>query len=354
MTGGAEPYRRSLAEHHFSKKSLTMKKILFLALLLSVSAIAGVNAADKKDKKKQKAPVAQPLVLAGERDSISYAAGMAATEGLLPYLRQQYGVDSASVKYFVEALKESLGKTNDPIMKARNAGFAIASMVQERMIPQLSQTFEGTKDSLKQETFYKGFLAAIEGDTTVYTTSKAGEYFAQNRARVEEGKNAAWKQENVAWLEANKQKEGVKTTSSGLQYKVLTQGQGEVAGATDQVTVKYEGKTIDGNVFDSSYKRNPQTTSFRPNQVIKGWTEALTMMPVGSKWELYIPANLAYNERQAGSIKPFSTLIFTVEVVSVQREKTAEKAPEASSAKPATTAKAAKAKPVKRKIGKRK
>jgi len=331
-----------------------MKKILFLALLLSVSAIAGANAADKKNKKKQKAPEAQPLVLVGERDSISYAAGVANTNGLIPYLQQQYGVDSTNMKYFVEALKESIGKVNDPVQQARNAGFAVARLVQDRMLPEMGEAFEGTKDSLNHDIFYKGFIAAIEGDTTVYTFKEASEYFSQTRAHMAEQKSAAWKQENLAWLDNNKLKEGVKTTASGLQYKVLTQGHGTVAGPTNEVTVKYEGKTIDGNVFDSSYKRNPQTTTFRPNQVIKGWTEALTMMPEGSKWELYIPANLAYNERQAGSIKPFSTLIFTVEVVSVQAEKAAEKAAEASTAKAATTAQKATAKPVRKATRKRK
>ena len=87
----------------------------------------------------------------------------------------------------------------------------------------------------------------------------------------------------------------------------------------DEVTVKYEGRLIDGTVFDSSYERKEQTNTFRPTQVIKGWTEALLMMPVGSKWELYIPYDLAYGERQAGKIKPYSTLVFTVEVVGVKK-----------------------------------
>ncbi|MBQ5378509.1 MAG: FKBP-type peptidyl-prolyl cis-trans isomerase, partial [Prevotella sp.] len=104
------------------------------------------------------------------------------------------------------------------------------------------------------------------------------------------------------------------------------QGTGAIPTKTDKVVVKYEGKMIDGTVFDSSYKRNPQTSSFRCDQVIKGWTEALTMMPVGSKWELYIPENLAYGERQAGQIKPYSTLIFTVELENIEAEAKATEA----------------------------
>ncbi|WP_443732966.1 FKBP-type peptidyl-prolyl cis-trans isomerase, partial [Xylanibacter rarus] len=123
---------------------------------------------------------------------------------------------------------------------------------------------------------------------------------------------------------ANKTMEGVVSLPSGLQYKVLVKCNGEITSVDDEVTVKYEGRLIDGTVFDSSYKRPGETAKFRPNQVIKGWTEALTMMPVGSKWELYIPQNLAYGDRKAGAINPYSTLIFTVEMVSVEKAKKPE------------------------------
>ena len=122
------------------------------------------------------------------------------------------------------------------------------------------------------------------------------------------------------------------------------------------MTVKYEGKLIDGTVFDSSYKRNPQTTDFKPEQVIKGWTEALCMMPEGSKWELYIPQNLAYGERAAGgTIKPFSTLIFTVELVKVKNEEPkAEKTETADAAKKAPAKKPVAKKKVRKAVAKKK
>lgn len=105
---------------------------------------------------------------------------------------------------------------------------------------------------------------------------------------------------------------------SGLQYKVLVKGDGPVPSMTDKVLVNYEGKLIDGTVFDASSKHGSDPATFRPDQVIKGWTEALTMMPVGSKWQLFIPYNLAYGERQAGQlIKPYSALVFTVELVGI-------------------------------------
>jgi FKBP-type peptidyl-prolyl cis-trans isomerase FklB len=120
------------------------------------------------------------------------------------------------------------------------------------------------------------------------------------------------------FLEENKKKEGVKTTASGLQYKVIKEGTGESPKETDTVITNYKGTTLDGTEFDSSYKRNEPTT-FPVNRVIKGWTEALLMMKPGSKYQLFIPANLAYGERGVGKdIGPNSTLIFEVELVGIK------------------------------------
>jgi FKBP-type peptidyl-prolyl cis-trans isomerase FklB len=119
------------------------------------------------------------------------------------------------------------------------------------------------------------------------------------------------------FLAANKKKPGVKTLPSGLQYRVIKEGKGAMPKDTSLVKVHYEGRTIDGKVFDSSYKRN-EPTEMRVNQVIKGFTEALVHMPVGSAWEVYIPQELAYGEREAGDIKPFSTLIFKIELLEVK------------------------------------
>ena len=141
------------------------------------------------------------------------------------------------------------------------------------------------------------------------------------KAKALEEKYADYKAENEKFLAENKTKDGVKTTASGLQYKVITEGKGEIPADTCKVKVNYKGTLIDGTEFDSSYKRNEPST-FRANQVIKGWTEALTMMPVGSKWELYIPQELAYGARESGNqIKPFSTLIFEVELLSIEKDK---------------------------------
>ena len=140
---------------------------------------------------------------------------------------------------------------------------------------------------------------------------------------IKELKTKAAEKNKVAgekFLEENKAKEGIVTTESGLQYKVLTEGKGEIPTKDQQVKVHYRGTTIDGKEFDSSYKRNEPAT-FLPTRVIKGWTEALQLMPVGSKWELYIPSDLAYGARGAGAnIGPNSTLIFEVELLDIVKE----------------------------------
>jgi FKBP-type peptidyl-prolyl cis-trans isomerase FklB len=127
------------------------------------------------------------------------------------------------------------------------------------------------------------------------------------------------KNEGAAFLVENMKKEGVKTLPSGLQYKVITEGKGKSPSATDTVTVQYTGRLVDGTEFDSSYKRG-QAATFAVNGVIKGWSEALQLMKEGSKWQLYLPPNLAYGETGTvgGPIGPNATLIFDVELVSLQ------------------------------------
>jgi FKBP-type peptidyl-prolyl cis-trans isomerase len=133
------------------------------------------------------------------------------------------------------------------------------------------------------------------------------------------------KAKGEAFLAENKEKEGVKTLPSGLQYKILKEGKGEKPKATDIVVTQYRGTLVDGTEFDSSYKRN-EPASFPVNQVIPGWTEALQLMPKGSKWQLFVPANLAYGEMGPPPIGPNSTLIFEVELVDIQKPKPAQEA----------------------------
>ncbi len=304
-----------------------MKKTIFMALIILVSATFTAAAADKKKKKskkeikKEQALRNAPVSLSTLNDSTSYAAGVAATRGLIQYLQQSFDLDTTFMEDFKQGFYEAIERGTDPKYVAYNAGVQISAEVQKRIFPRDAQAFEGTADSLNVQLYYRGFMDGAENDSTVMSGDAATEFVIDRREAIEKKKNEAYVAENTNWLAENAKKEGVKTTATGLQYKVITEGTGKIANITDNVTVKYEGKMIDGTVFDSSYKRNPDTTSFRPDQVIKGWTEALCMMPEGSKWELYIPQELGYGARKAGQIKPFSTLIFTVEVVKVDAKK---------------------------------
>ena len=295
-----------------------MRKIIMLTLVILAGVTLHTQAKDKN--KKPNTAVQQPTVkLVSPSDTVSYIAGMAATDGLLPYLQQGFGVDAEHMADVIRGFEEAQTHIDDPAFKAYAAGMQIANKVNSSILPNMKQAFEGSADSIRQAMFIKGFIAALQNDTIFFAQSEASKLYRQRAEQVVETRNAAYKKENEDWLKANAKKEGMQTTPSGLQYKVLVAGNGPKPKATDKVKVKYEGRMIDGTVFDSSYKRDPQTNSFRCNEVIKGWTEALTMMPVGSKWEICIPQELAYGARQAGQIKPYSTLVFTVELLEIEK-----------------------------------
>jgi FKBP-type peptidyl-prolyl cis-trans isomerase len=180
----------------------------------------------------------------------------------------------------------------------------------------------------------RGLKDALAGGKTALTEDQARaalmEVQSEMRKKQQEQMQAAGeanKKEGEAFLAANKAKDGVVTLPSGLQYKILTQGTGPKPTATDSVVCNYRGTLINGTEFDSSYKRGEPAT-FPVNGVIKGWTEALQLMPVGSKWQLFVPSDLAYGERSPGpEITPDSTLIFEVELLSIQN-KSEDKTPE--------------------------
>lgn len=298
-----------------------MIKNIFVALL----AMLVVMPASAKDKKKKKVEEVQPVLINAtpakvetRSDSISYAAGQAYTMGLMEYLTGQLKVDTAYIKTFVAALHESVTQPVTPEMRAKDAGKQIAQMITDRMMPSLKEQMEGTDVKFDSLTFLRGFEDAILRDASILSPEEASKYLNSEMQKMKEMKDSLAKAEGLAWLAENAKKEGVNVLPSGLQYKVLVAGNGPVATADNEVVVKYEGKLLNGEVFDSSYKRTPDTTSFKPSQVIKGWTEALCLMPQGSTWELYIPYNLAYGERGTGKIPGFATLIFKVEVVEVK------------------------------------
>jgi FKBP-type peptidyl-prolyl cis-trans isomerase FklB len=168
--------------------------------------------------------------------------------------------------------------------------------------------------------FMAGFISGTTGKKALMTIEQA-QSIAQTKmqeikAREMEKVYGPNKTAGEKFLAENKSKDGVKTLPSGVQYKVIKEGSGAIPTDTSLVKVHYEGKTLDGKVFDSSYKRG-EPINLRCNQTIKGWTDAMVHMPAGSVWEVYIPQELAYGEREQGDIKPFSMLIFKIELLEV-------------------------------------
>jgi FKBP-type peptidyl-prolyl cis-trans isomerase FklB len=216
--------------------------------------------------------------------------------------------------------------------------YAIGMSVGGRLHDDLSRQSIDADDKL----LVQGFQDALSGGKTLMTADEARtlltQFQAEVRAKMEEKQKLAAetnKKEGDEFLAANKAKPGVVTLPSGLQYKILTPGTGPKPTAEDSVVCNYRGTLINGKEFDSSYKRGEPAT-FPVSRVIKGWTEALQLMPVGSKWQLFVPSDLAYGPRGASAeIGPNATLIFEVELLSIQeKEKPAVPAPTPKPAAP--------------------
>lgn len=172
-------------------------------------------------------------------------------------------------------------------------------------------------NKLDIDSFKKAVEDVLAGNKTAVSYDEAKQLLNDYFTQLQEEKFDINQKAGEEFLAANKNKEGVVTLPSGLQYLILKKGEGAIPKATDQVKCHYHGTLIDGTVFDSSVERGTPAT-FGVNQVIQGWVEALQLMPVGSKWRLFIPSNLAYGTRGAGEmIEPNSSLIFDVEVLDI-------------------------------------
>lgn len=293
---------------------------MIIALALVAGASLSIDAAKKKKVVKQQKPAVEAFSLKSVSDSISYTAGMSVGSSVIPFLLQQK-VDTAYMADFVRGFQEAAKAEGDARQKAYLMGIQIANQVNERVLPGVKHDFEGSSDSIETAKFYRGFTDALLKDTSVCKVLDAESYYMVKtkvaKAVREEKLYGANRDAGKKFLADNAKKDGVVTLPSGLQYKVLKQGKGAVPTLSDKVMVNYEGRLIDGTVFDASKNHGDAPAEFRPTDVIKGWTEALTMMPVGSKWQLYIPAELAYGNREAGQIKPYSALIFDIELVGI-------------------------------------
>lgn len=287
-----------------------MKKLSFWA----VAAIAAATLASC-GKSTPKAS------LKSDVDSLTYAIGMAQSEGLTEYLSRQ-GVDTTYIKDFIKGLNEGASAGDDKKKAAYYAGIMIGQQVGNQMYEGINRQIYGedSTQSISKKNLLAGFISGITGKNALMKKDEA-QMYAQTKmeavkAKAMEAQYGENKKAGEAFLAANAKKEGVKTLPGGVQYKVIKEGSGAIPADTSMVKVHYEGKTVDGKVFDSSYSRKEPTT-FRANQVIKGWTEALVHMPAGSVWEVYIPQDKAYGPQNAGNIKPFSALIFKIELIEV-------------------------------------
>ena len=290
-----------------------MKKFSFMATLAIVAA--GMVSCGKSTPKAN---------LKSDVDTLSYAIGMAQTQGLKEYLVERMDVDTTYMKEFIKGLNEGANAGDDKKKAAYYAGIQIGQQISNIMMKNINREVFGN-DSTKTislKNFMAGFVSGVTGKNGLMTAEQASmtaqSKMQQMKAEQMMKQYGPNKEKGEKFLAENAKKEGVKTLPSGVQYKVIKEGTGAIPADTSKVKVNYEGRTIEGKVFDSSYKRN-QPLTLRCNQTIKGWTDAMVHMPVGSVWEVYIPQNLAYGEREQGDIKPFSVLIFKIELLGIEK-----------------------------------
>ena len=253
---------------------------------------------------------AKTIALKSNTDSLNYAFGMLNGSQMRTYLFANDSTDEAIVE-FIDAINVGLkDDTRNPrvVAMGKNVGKAIREQEPVGLLG--IEGLETNYDLIKQ-----GFINGLNNYTEQMDMAAASQYVESVIGRLRYGKIKA---EGEQFLEENALREEVKVTESGLQYEVLRQGKGKRPTAEQTVKVHYEGTLIDGTVFDSSYKRG-EPIEFPLNGVIKGWTEGLQLMPVGSKYKLYIPYQLGYGERGAGQqIPPYSALVFTVELLEIK------------------------------------
>lgn len=271
------------------------------------------------DSNKAKLPT-----LKTQLDSLNYAFGLANGKGIKDYYLAADSANADSLKVKIASLLKGLndGLKGDAdqgnaelIELGKNIGSALKEQTKSGLMG--DSTLKVDIDIIKQ-----GLVNGLKGSEIQMTASDAQMYLQTTMQKIQaqqmEKQYGANKTAGEQFLATNKSKTGVVTTASGLQYEVIKKGNGPIPTETSQVKVHYHGTLTDGTVFDSSVDRG-EPAVFGVNQVIKGWTEALQLMPVGSKYKLYIPQELAYGAQDQGTIKPFSVLIFEVELISIEQ-----------------------------------
>lgn len=293
-----------------------MKKINIILAIVIATAFTFTSC----DSNKTSLPT-----LSSQIDSLNYAFGLANGKGIKQYYLAADSAKADSLKIKIASLlkgvKDGLkGQDVDPkYLEIAELGKNIGTALNEQNKTGLmgDSTLKVEIDLIKQ-----GIINGLKGSTKQMNAQDAQTYLQTTmqalQAKKMESQYGANKAAGEKFLAENKNKPGVITTASGLQYEVIKKGTGALPTDTTKVKVHYHGTLIDGTVFDSSVDRK-EPAVFGVNQVIKGWTEALKLMPVGSKYKLYIPQELAYSNQNQGAIKPFSALIFEVELIGIEK-----------------------------------
>ena len=261
--------------------------------------------------------------LKNDIDTLSYVVGLANTQGLKEYLTQRMEIDTTYIDEFIKGLNEAVNVGDNKKKAAYYAGLQIGQQISQQMIKGINYEIFGDDSTrtISLKNFMAGFVSGTTGKNglmTVEEASQTAQTMIQSvKAKVMEEKYGDWKKQCEEYMANIAKKEGVKELGDGVYYEVITEGKGAIPSDTSRVSVNYEGKLLNDTIFDSSYKRN-EPAKFRCNQVIPGWTKALTNMHVGSTWMVYIPQEQAYGDRDTGKISPFSCLIFKIELLGIE------------------------------------
>ena len=288
-----------------------MKKFSILAAI-ALAAIMGScsNGAPKANMK-------------NDVDTLSYAIGVAQTRGLKEYLSQRMGVDTTYIDEFLKGVVEGAGAGDSKKKSAYYAGLQMGQQMSQQWVPGISYEIFGddSTQTVSLKNLLAGFVAGASGKNGLMTVEEASAKAEAMMPLVKEKflqeKFGEWKKENETYMANIAKKEGIKELGDGIYYEVITEGTGAIPADTNRVSVNYEGKLLNDTIFDSSYKRG-EPAKFLCRQVIPGWTKALTNMPVGSTWKVYIPQEQAYGSENRGEkLPPFSCLIFKIELLDI-------------------------------------
>lgn len=284
-----------------------MKRVNIILTLVALLALVVTSCSDYK---------AKSVKLKSDLDSLNYAFGYVNGKILKDYHLSK-DTTGDGIKSLMKGIKDGLNQkeTVDSLKQAVDLGSMIGNQLRTN-----TDFYGDSTLTMDYKLLRQGMINGIAGSDAGMTADEARDYFNGTMEALQAKKMEAQYNDNKVagqnFLAENAKKEGVITTASGLQYEVIKKGNGPLPKDTDKVKVHYHGTLVDGTVFDSSVDRG-QPAEFGVTQVIKGWVEGLQLMPVGSKYKFYIPQELAYGSQSQGQIKPFSTLIFEVELLEI-------------------------------------